>query len=489
MDNRLVRLRPRSDTIYMARNCTVLATAPDGFVHGEANHGLFVHRTRFLSRYRYLINGKPPNPVALSNLDQHSWLGYYIITSPGLRRGEDTRILGPAGVITQQTLELRSARIVGDGLEDNLYLTNYTQHSISFRLDLEIDADFADPSETRDSRQQRGKIDQNWRADERELRIDYSARHRYRNQSESGLAEIHRVAVVRIQAASPVRFGGHRFSFKVALAQHEEWRMCLTLQAKIEGDLLVGPTACADMVPAADPFEARRQFFISNATAIDSPRVHDYSAAVIDTLTQACQDLSSLRLYDLDLNDRHWTVAAGLPVYLALFGRDTLTTSWQAGILSPDLLIGTLGQLARWQGTEINDWRDEQPGRMIHEIDTAPLPSLRFGPTGRYYGSITTSGFYPVVVSALWHWTGDKELVRTYVDPAMKALRWVDEYADLDGDGFYEYETRSTQGLRNQGWKDSDDAIVHADGTQAKPPIATCEEQAFIYVAKLHMAA
>jgi N-terminal domain of (some) glycogen debranching enzymes len=113
MDNRLVRLRPRSDTIYMARNRTVLATAPDGFVHGEANHGLFVHRTRFLSRYRYLINGKPPNPVALSNLDQHSWLGYYIITSPGLRRGEDTRILGPAGVITQQTLELRSARIVG----------------------------------------------------------------------------------------------------------------------------------------------------------------------------------------------------------------------------------------------------------------------------------------------------------------------------------------------------------------------------------------
>src|SRR5205823_2244290 len=165
------------------------------------------------------------------------------------------------------------------------------------------------------------------------------------------------------------------------------------------------------------------------------------------------------------------------------FGRDTLTTSWQAAILSPDLLIGTLGELARWQGTEINDWRDEQPGRMIHEIDTAPLPSLHFGPTGRYYGSITTSGFYAVVVSALWHWTGDKELVRTYVDPALKALHWLDEYADLDGDGFYEYQTRSNQGLRNQGWKDSDDAMVHADGIQAEPPIATCEEQAFVYLA------
>jgi glycogen debranching enzyme len=109
-------------------------------------------------------------------------------------------------------------------------------------------------------------------------------------------------------------------------------------------------------------------------------------------------------------------------------------------------------------------------------------------PLGRYYGSITTSAFYPVIVSELWHWTGDKELVRPFVEPALKGLRWLDEYADFDRDGFYEYQTRSEQGTRNQGWKDSEDAIVHEDGSQAPVPIATCEEQAFVYLAKLHLS-
>jgi glycogen debranching enzyme len=125
---------------------------------------------------------------------------------------------------------------------------------------------------------------------------------------------------------------------------------------------------------------------------------------------------------------------------------------------------------------------------MLHQAERGPLATLKLNPLGRYYGSITTSGFYPVVVSELWHWTGDKELVRPFVDPALKGLRWLEEYADVDRDGFYEYQTRSEQGVRNQAWKDSDDAIVHADGSQAAVPIATCEEQGFVYLAKLHLS-
>src|SRR4030095_12546059 len=104
------------------------------------------------------------------------------------------------------------------------------------------------------------------------------------------------------------------------------------------------------------------------------------------------------------------------------FGRDTLTASWQAGLLGPEMMRGTLPAIAALQGCEENDWRDEQPGKMIHQVDTGPLPTLNFNPLGRYYGSITTSGFYPVVVSELWHWTGDKELVQQFINPALKAL-------------------------------------------------------------------
>ncbi len=157
-------------------------------------------------------------------------------------------------------------------------------------------------------------------------------------------------------------------------------------------------------------------------------------------------------------------------------------------MVSTQMMHGTLPVIASLQGKVVDDWRDEQPGRMLHEAHTGPLAKLGFNPRARYYGSATTSGFYPVVLAELWHWTGDKELIRPLIDPALDALRWKDDWADLDGDGFYEYLTRSEQGVKNQGWKDSGDAIVYADGTQVEPPIATCEEQAFVYVSKLHMA-
>ena len=149
------------------------------------------------------------------------------------------------------------------------------------------------------------------------------------------------------------------------------------------------------------------------------------------------------------------------------------------------MLRGTLYELARWQdGT--NDWRDEQPGRMLHEAHTGPLAALNYNPRGRYYGSLTTSAHIPVAVAELWHWTGDKELIRPLIEPALRALRWLDENAELDGDGFYEYRTRSHGG--QPGLEGLGDSIVYEDGTQVEPPIAPCEEQGFVYVAKLHMA-
>jgi glycogen debranching enzyme len=234
-------------------------------------------------------------------------------------------------------------------------------------------------------------------------------------------------------------------------------------------------------------YELRRQVFVKNASSFIAPSADTLAPVVTGSLEQACRDLAALRLYDLDRGERAWTVAAGLPVYVALFGRDTLTAAWQASIVSTDLLKGTLAELARWQGRQCNNWRDEQPGRMLHEAHTSPLSVLNFHPRSRYYGATTTSAFYSVALSLLWHWTGDKKLVLPYLDPALKALQWLDRYAQGQ-DGFYSFKSRSMLGVQNQGWKDSGDAMVYEDGTEVRPPVATCEEQAFVYVAKLHLS-
>ena len=487
----LVRVRSRGDTLYVSQGRTVMATERDGFIQDGADHGLFVHETRLLSRYRYLINGEPPLPIVLSNVEQHTWLGYYISLPPGVKRERDPGS-GQMEVISQQTIELRLSRYVGDGLHEDVDLTNFTQQKTAFRLTLEADADFADIDETKWGREQKGEIGREWRevaSGKWELHFDYSVEHTYDNQEGKGTERLSRGLSLRVEnvTSSPLYQDG-QISFEVTLEPLGRWHACINLTPYIDGQKLEQLYGCRSFAGTHNEHDRRRRIFLREATRFRAPQERTLTQTVVGTLEQAKRDLASLRLYDLDRGERAWTMAAGLPIYVALFGRDALTAAWQAAILSPDMMKGTLPEIARRQGREVNDWRDEQPGKMLHEAHTGPLKVLNFSPRRRYYGSITTSGFYPVAVSELWHWTGDKELIRPLVEPALKALKWLDEYGDLDGDGFYEYLTRSEQGVVNQAWKDSADAVVYEDGAQAAPPIATCEEQGFAYLAKLHMS-
>ena len=241
---------------------------------------------------------------------------------------------------------------------------------------------------------------------------------------------------------------------------------------------------CKSFFEEISPTDRLRESFLRAATKFRAPVSGKLTPVVVALLERAKEDLVALRLHDLDHRDDAWVMAAGLPIYVALFGRDALTASWEAALLGPEMMRGTLAELPRWQGKEVNDWRDEQPGRMLHEAHDNPLAALQFNPQSRYYGSITTSAFYPVVVSELWHWTGKKDLIYPLLQPAMNAIRWLDHYTQLLGDGFHYYQTRSEQGGKHQGWKDSGDAIVYDDGTQVDPPIATCEEQGFVYALK-----
>jgi glycogen debranching enzyme len=467
----------------------VLATRRDGFVSAEPDHGFFVRSTRLLSRYEYRLNDRPLFPNGLSNVEQHTWLGYYVAPAP--EAIDDYVTQGPGGAAAQHTIEVRLSRFVSDGLHEDVDVTNFTQREARLTLDLAIDADFADMAETRGERLQRGTINRDWRASgpEHVLTFSYAAEYAFSHQGNVGTARLNRGVEISFQnAGSPPTFSNGTVRFTFTLDPHATWHLCIEVVPVIDGERLPSQYRCRSFTASGGVYDTRRRAFLRDASAVSAPATGSLTSVVVGALEQAKHDLSALRLQDIDHGERCWTMAAGLPVYVSLFGRDTLTASWQAAMVSREMMPGTLAELARWQGREVNDWRDEQPGKMLHQAEAGPLAMLNVNPLGRYYGSITTSGFYPVIVSELWHWTGDKELVRPFVGPALKALRWLDEHADLDRDGFYEYQTRSEQGVRNQGWKDSGDAIVHEDGSQAPVPIATCEEQGFVYLAKLHLS-
>lgn len=487
--SRLVRLRPRPDVLYAGQSRTMMATDLDGQISGGAETGLFVHETRLLSRYRYLINGRSPIPIVLSNYEQHTWMGYYIETTPGAPEMKDAGS-GHMEQASEQTLELRVSRHIGPGVHEDLDLTNFSQLKTKFELAVEIDADFADVGETDGERQQRGKLTRSWLPDgagATVLGFNYRASHHYRHQGNHGTAHIERALLVRIEnASSQPAYKKGRLVFRITLNPHECWHACLRFIPVIEGTSLEPESHCRSFTEVRGTFDQSRLRFLSDSTQFTTPGSETLEPVVLGALQQAKRDLAALRLHDLDHGPRAWTMAAGLPLYIALFGRDTLSASWQASILGPEMMTGTLVELAKWQGTERNDWRDEEPGRMLHEAHTGPTASLCYDPRSRYYGSATTSSFYPFALTELWHWTGDKELVRPLIEPALRAMAWKETRRRRGG--FYEYKTRSEQGVKNQSWKDSGDAIVYADGTEVSPPIGTCEEQAFVYVGKIHMA-
>jgi glycogen debranching enzyme len=484
----MVRLRPRPDTLYISSGRTVLATASDGFLYSRLDQGLLVHETRLLSRYRYAIEGRELFPVSLSNVLQRSWLGYYIAHAPVQ---PEASVGGPVSAAAQQAIELRLSRFAGEGFHEDVDLTNFTQSPVEFRLVLELESDFADQRETYGTRRQMGAKNVRWSQGDRqwEWRSDYRAAHRYAHQGEEGEACLHRGLAVRFSnAGSPPEWKDGHISFLVRLAPHARWHCCVDHVPIIDGQELDPVCRCGAFLLQENALDRLTWIFLHEATKFSTRESEALSHVVAGALEQGKRELAALRLFDLDRGDRAWVPAAGLPLYVALFGRDALTVGWEAAPVTTDLMRGTLPVLAQCQGKRVDDWRDEQPGRMLHEAHTGPLSVLNYIPQGRYYGSVTPSAFYPFVVAQLWHWTGDRELVAPFIDPAVAALKWLRGQRDREGTGFYKYQTRSEQGNENQGWKDSGDALVYEDGSQVLKPAATCEEQGILYAAKMNLA-
>jgi glycogen debranching enzyme len=181
-------------------------------------------------------------------------------------------------------------------------------------------------------------------------------------------------------------------------------------------------------------------------------------------------------------------VSAGIPWYVAAFGRDALVTAGETMLLTSKLSLDALRVLAGLQAREDDPWRDAEPGKILHELRVGELARAGMMPHTPYYGTVDATPLFLIRAADYYKWTGDLETLSALAPALDGALRWIDEYGDRDGDGFVEYERRSPGGPQNQGWKGSHDSVVHADGRLAEGPIALVEVQGYVYMAKLTIA-
>jgi glycogen debranching enzyme len=416
-------------------------------------HGLFVLDTRVLSRWELRINGHRLEPLAV-DLDAP-----YAATFVG--RGHAARGQADADLVVFRE------RHVGSGMRERLAVTNYGLDPVPVVVELFCDVDFANLFDVKE-----GKV--RTRAQPTQ-QIDSNAL-RFEDQQASGRR---RSAVLRLSYPTTLEPGS--VSWRTTLAPGETWRTCVEIVAAIDDDEIEPRFSCTGDDAVAAPVQRMEHW---RATV---PDVNSDNPAFDAAVRRAGEDLGALRIFDPEHPDLP-VIAAGAPWFMTLFGRDSLLTGWMTLIADHTLAQGVLETLARFQGDDVDDRTEEEPGKILHEIRlaTASGPSLEDGEV--YYGSIDATPLFVMLLGELRGWDPRNELVDELLPHADRALAWIEQFGDRDGDGYVEYERRSPDGLVNQGWKDSWDAIRHADGSLAKAPIALCEVQGYVYAAYMARA-
>lgn len=438
---------------------TVLVARPDGSVWGEGREGLYDFDTRILSRHRLRLDGREPLLLSARALSWNQWSACLWLPRPG------GTAAGPH--LPQDAFEISVTRQIGCGMTERLLVRNHGMEPLETELMLELDADFADVQEAGGERRQRGAVETDWNPAERALTFEYRAEREGR-EVQRGL----RVRIVEAGSAAVWREG--RLRFPLALAARGRWSAEIHYESLVDGEW---------RRPGDDSRHRAHERWRRERAGVETS-----NAVVGAAFEAAAEDLFALRAWELDPEPGAWFPNAGVPTYSGLFGRDVLTAAWQGALIGPEMLRGALAVLAETQATEDSGWRDEEPGKMIHEMRRGPLSELEIIPQRAYYGTQTTPAMFVVALSELWHWTGDTAALRRYRGAALRALEWADRYGDRDGDGFLESVKRSPAGLKNQGWKDSDEAIRYPDGRLVENPLSTIEEQAFRCIALQRMA-
>jgi glycogen debranching enzyme len=331
---------------------------------------------------------------------------------------------------------------------------------------LEADADFADLFEVKDALKKKGEL--------------------YREVREGSLVLGYcRDDFVRETSITPsmeATVSEDGLSFKVEIPAHAEWQTCIDVVPHADAKVRA-KHGHGSMSHAVPNMKLNLQEWIEQAPQLESSwdkLGHIYWRSLVD--------LAALRFYPGILPDAS-VPAAGLPWFMALFGRDSLITSYQALPFAPELAETTLRILAARQGTRVDDFRDEEPGKILHELRVGELTHFGERPHSPYFGTADATPLWLVLLEETERWTGNAGLVRELEPNARAALSWIDQFGDRDGDGYVEYQRRNEEtGLENMCWKDSWNSILFADGTNSKLPRATCEIQGLVYDAQRRSA-
>jgi glycogen debranching enzyme len=418
--------------------------------------GLVHDDTRFLNRWELTINSVPLLVLGSEMVDPYS--GAFFLTNPDL-----------PGLMAN-TVGARRQRFVGDGLHERIDLESFADDPVSIELRLAVGTDFADLFEIKDVvRDRSAQIIRSHAPDG--SRLGFS----YRN----GSFEVSTEVEVDPPAS---RVEGDDLVWDLRLERGHGWRCELNVPLHY---------GSVDVLPAHRHFGEIFQGENQDPTArwrTAVPALNTDSELLRDVIDRSAWALLALRIEKRARGQSVVLPAAGSPWFLTLFGRDTLITAYQTLSFGPDLSQGTLLSLADLQGDRVDDFADEEPGKILHEVRSGELTRLGLKPHNPYFGTADATQLWLILLSEFWRWTSDDEFVRGLRDNAYAALRWIDEYGDRDGDGYVEYATRSSQGLGNQCWRDSWDGVQFADGTIPVLPIATCEIQGYTYDAKRRLA-
>jgi glycogen debranching enzyme len=411
--------------------------------------GLFAFDTRFLSKWVLTINGQRLNALSTDDL-QYFETRFFLVPGTGT-------------VYVDSKLSVIRQRSVGEGFSESLTFLNHDEKPVDLTVRIEAGSDFADLFEVKDALEKKGT---------------------YKTTVRDGklILEYRREAFGRattISSSTHARVDKNGLTFKMRIEPHGEWHTGLDVVASSLTGSRVGKTNGRVRMPGRRSKAADLERWLREA-----PRIESDSDSLKSTYRRSLVDLAALRFSPPIAGNRSLP-AAGLPWFMTMFGRDSIFTSLQALPFTPELAATTLQALGEWQGTRVDDFRDEDPGRILHEMRYGELAAFEERPHTPYYGNADATPLFVVLLDEYERWSGDRKLVRALEYEARAALNWIDEYANLQGNGYISYKRRNEKtGLENQCWKDSWDSISFSDGRLPGFPRATCELQGYAYDAK-----
>ena len=425
-----------------------------GDMRPDRPHGVFFQDTRIVSGWQLLLDDEPLQPLSVALPEPFSAV-FTTRTAP--RAGQ-----------ADATLVVQRRRMAADGLREDIVVHNYGTEPAGITLHLAVEADFADLFDVKEGRAaRRAPAQRGGQGQDLVLEVVRGSRRRG----------------VRVHGQGASVLPG-ALRWRVVVPAHGQWSTTVQVLPSTE-DGEVGASFPLDR-PVESTAPAQRMRDRRRA----SPDVQCEDPVLAQALRRSVLDLGSLRIADPRRPGRD-VVAAGAPWFMALFGRDSLITSWLALPFDPALALATLQTLADHQGRREDPLSEEEPGRILHEVRLGVDAERALGGSSVYYGSVDATPLFVVVLDAVARWGAPLEQVRALLPAADRALEWVQRFGDLDGDGFVEYRRKTDRGLLNQGWKDSLDSISFADGRLAEGPIALVEVQAYVYAAytaRAHLA-